>query len=453
MPPSDLREAVHNLMPRAKRDLAELVGFRSVADPKQFAPEECANAAEWVRDAFADAGLQDVKMSPTPDGSMAVHGHAPAQNGAPTVLLYCHYDVQPPLGEEQWVTPVFELTERDGRWYGRGAADCKGNIVMHLTVLRALKQLHGAFPCGVKLICEGSEEQGTGGLEAFVPQNVELLRADTILVCDTGNSAVGVPTLTTTLRGMTSVDVTLKGLESAMHSGMFGGPAPDALAGLIAVLASLRDARGNTTVDGLDNTRSWTGADYPADQFRADATVLPGVELLGSGTVADMLWARPAATVLGVDVPPVIGSAAAVQSSATARVSLRVPPGMHAEASQDALIAHLERRVPWNLQCEIERVAVGDPFVGSLKGAAYEALKASMEEAYGREMTTEGQGGSIPLCNVFAETYPHSEIFLMGVEEPRCLIHAPNESVDPLEIEHLALAEALFLENYAEATP
>jgi cysteinylglycine-S-conjugate dipeptidase len=163
-----------------------------------------------------------------------------------------------------------------------------------------------------------------------------------------------------------------------------------------------------------------------------------------------MLWARPAVTVLGIDVPPVVGSAAAIQSSAAARVSLRLPPGMHGEAAQDALIEHLRKRVPWNLRCDIERVAVGDPFVGSLQGAGYESLKAALEEAYGREMTTEGQGGSIPLCNVFAEAYPDAEIFLMGVEEPKCLIHAPNESVDPSEIEHLALAEALFLERYAE---
>ena len=160
-----------------------------------------------------------------------MHGYAPGPEGAPTVLLYCHYDVQPPLGEDAWESPVWELTERDGRWYGRGAADCKGNIVMHLTALRALKQVNGGFPCTIKLICEGSEEQGTGGLEAFVPENADLLRADAILVVDTGNFAVGVPTLTTTLRGMTSVDVTVRALASAMHSGMFGGPAPDAVVG------------------------------------------------------------------------------------------------------------------------------------------------------------------------------------------------------------------------------
>jgi len=391
-------------------------------------------------------------MAPTPDGSHCVHGYAPGPEGSPTVLLYCHYDVQPPLGEDLWTAPIWELTERDGRWFGRGSADCKGNVVMHLTALRALRQTNGGgFPCGVKLICEGSEEQGTGGLEEFVPPNAELLRADTILVVDTGNFAVGVPTLTTTLRGMTSVDVEVSGLGSAMHSGMFGGPAPDAVLGLIQVLATLHDEHGNTTVDGLDATGAWTGVEYSAEQFRKDANVLDGVELMGDGTPADLLWARPSATVIGIDVPHVLGSSAAVQASAAARVSLRLPPGVTGQAAQDALVAHLRSRVPWGLHCKIERVAMGDPFVGSLNGPAFESLKAAMEEAFEKPMQTEGQGGSIPLCNVLAETYPDAEIFLMGVEEPKCLIHAPNESVDPSEIEHLALAEALFLENYARA--
>ena len=446
-----LREAVAGLMDQAKSDLAELVAFESVADPKQYPPEECQKAAQWVVDAFAELGLETA-MSPTPDGSMAVHGHAPGPDGTPTVLLYSHYDVQPPLGEDEWNSPVFELVERDGRWYGRGSADCKGNIVMHLTALRALKEVNGGLPCGVKIICEGSEEQGTGGLEAFVVENPEVLQADTILVVDTGNFAVGIPTLTTTLRGMTSVDVTLRSLESAMHSGMFGGPAPDPVVALIQILSSLHDADGDTTIDGIDTSQSWQGVEYSAEQFRKDANVLDGVKLMGDGKVADLLWARPSATVLGIDIPPVIGSASVVQASAAARISLRVPPGMNGTECQDKLVAHLESRVPWNIQCEIERVAVGDPFIGSLEGPGFDALKAAMEEAFGHEMATEGQGGSIPLCNVLAETYPDAEIMLFGVEEPTCLIHAPNESVDPSEIENIALAEALFLERYA-ATP
>ena len=179
--------------------------------------------------------------------------------------------------------------------------------------------------------------------------------------------------------------------------------------------------------------------------------MLDGAELMGDGSVADMLWARPSATVLGIDVPHVIGSSAAIQASAAARVSLRIPNGVGGQEAQDALVEHLRSRVPWGLHCTIERVAVGDPFAGSLSGPGYEAMRTAMQEAYGRELTTEGQGGSIPLCNVFAETYPDAEIMLMGVEEPKCLIHAPNESVDPSEIEHIALAEALFLEQYAKA--
>src|SRR4051812_1122454 len=193
----------------------------------------------------------------------------------------------------------------------------------------------------------------------------------------------------------------------------------------------------------------------PVDELRAAVNGLMGrakpdlAELVAYRSVADLLWALPSATVLGIDVPHVIGSSAAIQASAAARVSLRIPAGVGGQQAQDALVEHLRRRVPWGLACTIERVAVGDPFTGSLSGPGYEAMKVAMEEAYGRELTTEGQGGSIPLCNVLADTYPDAEIMLLGVEEPKCLIHAPNESVDPSEIEHIALSEALFLEKYA----
>lgn len=444
----ELRGAVTSLMPRAKDELAELVSFKSVADAKQFPPEECEKAASWVAAAFEAEGFQDVGAHETPDGSKAVVGHRPGPAGSPTVLLYCHYDVQPPLDDSAWQTPVWELTEKDGRWYGRGAADCKGNIVMHLTALRALGK---DAQCTVKLVAEGSEEQGTGGLEAFVPKNAELLRADAILVCDAGNFAVGQPAVTTSLRGLANVVVTVSTLSSSMHSGMFGGPAPDAMAALVQMLATLRDAEGNTTVRGLDATQTWDGAAYPSEQFRADAMVLDGVDLVGGGSVSDMLWARPALTILGIDCPPVVGSAAAIQPSVRARLNLRVPPGTDAKEAQDALVAHLEAVAPWNAKIEIEREAFGDPFVGSTSGPAYETLAAAMHDAYGVDSTTEGQGGSIPLCNVFQETYPDAEIMLLGVEEPRCLIHAPNESVDPSEIENMAIAEALFLQRYADA--
>jgi len=435
-------------MGRAQSELAELVAMKSVADPRQFPPEECDRAAQWVLDAFGDAGLRHLRLVETADGSKAVYGHRPGPDGAPTVLLYAHYDVQPPMDESAWHSPPFELTERNGRWYGRGAADCKGNILMHLTALRALGS---DVPVSLKLIVEGSEEQGTGGLEEFVPRNASLLRADAILVADTGNAAVGMPAVTTSLRGLANVVVTVSALANPMHSGMFGGPAPDGLAALIHMLATLRDANGNTTIAGLDAGQRWDGADYPAARFRTDANVLDGVQLLGDSSVADMVWARPALTILGIDVPPVVGSAAAIQPSARARLNLRVPPGMDPARAQDALIAHLESVAPWGVKVQCEKEAVGAPFRASTAGPAYTALGEAMREAYGRSMTTEGQGGSIPLCNVFHDTYPEAEIILMGVEEPRSLMHAPNESVDPSEIENMALAEALFLQRYAVA--
>jgi acetylornithine deacetylase/succinyl-diaminopimelate desuccinylase-like protein len=446
-----LRHAVEGLMGRAREDLAQLVSFASVHDPAQFPPEECEKAARWTAAALTDLGFEDVTASETDDGSKAVHGVAPGPPGTPTVLLYCHHDVQPPLGEDDWASPVWTLTERGGRWYGRGAADCKGNAIAHLTALRALREVNGGYPCTIKLVSEGSEEQGTGGLERFVEANPDVLRADAICVVDAGNAAAGLPTLTTTLRGMTSVDIRLDALKSAMHSGMFGGSAPDPVAGLIALLATLHDERGNTTVDGLASDGAWSGLDYAADQFRSDAGVLDGVDLIGDGTPAEMLWARPSATVLGMDIPPVAGSVNAVQAGARARIGLRIPPGVAARDAQDLLVAHLERHVPWNLRATIERGALGEPWTGRFDGPAYEAIKLAMSEAFGRAMTTQGVGGSIPLCNTLATVYPDAEILLYGVEEPTCLIHAPNESVDPAEIERIALAEALFLERYAGA--
>ena len=442
-----LRDKIKALMPQAKRDLAQMVAFRSVHDAAQFPPAECAGMVEWLLTAFTAAGLQDVRGYDTPDGSVAVCGHAAGPPGAPTVLLYFHHDVQPPLDDAAWTTPVWELTEVNGRWYGRGAADCKGNIAMHLTALRALA---GELPVTIKIVGEGSEEQGTAGLEAFVPQNAELLSADAILVCDAGNFAVGAPSLTTSLRGLANVVVTVETLSSPMHSGVFGGAAPDALAALIHMLATLRDEHGNTTVRGLDANQTWTGVDYPVAQFRTDANVLDGVDVLGDGRVSDMVWARPTATVLGIDCPPVVGSSAAIQPRARARINLRVPPGMDPRTAQDLLVEHLKAVAPWNVRVAVEREADGAPFTGSLDGPAFDAMSEAMEAVYARDVIQQGQGGSIPLCNVFQDTFPDAEILLIGVEEPLCLIHAPNESVAPSEIQDMALVEALFLQNYAE---
>jgi acetylornithine deacetylase/succinyl-diaminopimelate desuccinylase-like protein len=188
-------------MPRARDDLTRLVALRSVANPATEPAEECRAAAGEVAGLFTDAGVADVRSHPTPDGSLAVLGRSPGPAGAPRVLLYSHYDVVPVGDLAAWVSPPWQLTERDGRWYGRGAADCKGNLVATLVALRALREVCGPWPVEVAVLCEGSEEQSSGGLEAFARERPDLVDCDALLLADTGNIELGVPTLTTSLRG------------------------------------------------------------------------------------------------------------------------------------------------------------------------------------------------------------------------------------------------------------
>ncbi|GHJ42261.1 dipeptidase [Streptomyces sp. TS71-3] len=449
MSPNTITDAVAALMSRAREELTELVAFKSVADFAQFPRSESEGAASWIVGALRAEGFQDVAVLDTPDGTQSVYGYLPGPANAPTVLLYAHYDVQPPLDEAGWTTPPFELTERDGRWYGRGAADCKGGLVMHLLALRALKAA-GEVPVNVKVIVEGSEEQGTGGLERYAEQHPELLRADTIVIGDAGNFRLGLPTVTTSLRGMALVRVQVDTLEGNLHSGQFGGAAPDALAALIRILDSLRAEDGSTAVDGLDGGGSWEGLQYPEDDFRRDASVREGVELTGSGTVSDRIWARPSVTVLGIDCPPVVGATPSVQAGARALVSLRVPPGTDASEAARLLTAHCEAHAPWGARVRCEKTGQGQAFRAGTDSPAYAAMARAMSEAYaGQEMQFAGHGGSIPLCNTLAGLYPEAEILLIGLSEPEARIHAVDESVSPDELRRLAIAEALFLRNYA----
>lgn len=444
-----LRSALAELMPRAREELATLVAFRSVADPEVEDPQQCRLAAEWVRDAFAAEGL-DARLATTPDGTDAVFATYDGPTGAPRVLLYAHYDVQPAPAQE-WTSPPFEMTERDGRWYGRGTADCKGAIVAHLSALRALQAQQGAgegYPVSITVVVEGSEEQGTGGLERYVEQHPEEVAADVVIIGDVGNVAVGVPTLTVALRGMVMVTVRVTALDGNRHSGAFGGAAPDALAALIAMLASLRDADGDTTITGLDGTGTWSGTGYPAEQFARDAGIVDGGRVVGSGSVADQLWARPSATIVGIDAPPVVGALPAIQATAAATVSLRVPPGMDPAEAEAALVAHLRAAAPWGVRVEVEREGIGQPFAARQDTRGFQVLSEAMSDAFGAPAVTTGQGGSIPLTASIGAAQPDASIVMIGLAEPASRMHSSDESVHPGELERMALAEALFLSRY-----
>ncbi|WP_083295097.1 M20/M25/M40 family metallo-hydrolase [Curtobacterium sp. BH-2-1-1] len=445
MSSSPLRAAVGARMPAGLDDLAALVAVPSVHDPAVQSLDDCHRVAEAVRVAFGDLGLE-ARLATTADGSRAVIATHPAPAGAPTVLLYAHHDVQPAGDLAAWTSDPWTLTPRDGRLYGRGAADCKGGIVTHLVALRALLDVHGAFPVGLVVVVEGSEEQGTDGLEQYVSSHAADFRhVDTAVVMDAGNAAVGVPALVTTLRGTAFVELRVRALRGTVHSGMFGGAAPDAIAVLVALLATLRDEVGDTTVDGLDASQTWDGLPYDADRFAADAGLLDGAEPIGSADPASQVWARPALTVVGIDAPAVAGSSPAVQATAGAALNLRVPPGVDPAAAGELLVAHLLRRAPAGVEVTARVTGVGAGFRAE-GGPSSAAFRAALSEAYdGAPVGSLGGGGSIPLCATLERAIPDVEVILAGVSEPAANVHGPDESVDPSEIEHMALAEALFL--------
>lgn len=442
----DLKSIITSQMPQARADLERLVRLPSVSLPG-FPPEPVKEAAEAVADILKGAGVKNARVEEVAGGYPTVYGEIPGPPGAPTVLLYAHYDVQPAGHEDAWESPPFEPVERDGRMYGRGAADDKSGVVMHAAVIRAFG---GTPPVGIKLVIEGEEEEDSH-LDAYVLENPEPFRADVIVVGDTGNWKVGEPTLTTTLRGLAVCTVEVKTLKEPVHSGMFGGPAPDALLVLIRLLAGLHDKEGNTAVKGISSS-SWEGLDYPEETYRETAGVLPGVPLIGDGTVSERLWTRPSVTVIGLDAPQAEGAANALIPTARAVVSMRVPPGVDSEKARALLASHLRSSAPWGIEVTVTEEQAGPAFRASTDGPGYGAARRAMMDAYGNESVMMGQGGSIPLISNLATIAPEAEIILWGAEDGVAAIHAPNESVDLVELEHCILAEALFLEYLVKST-
>jgi acetylornithine deacetylase/succinyl-diaminopimelate desuccinylase-like protein len=428
-----------------REDLERLVRIPSVAF-EGFDPGPVRGSAEATADILASAGFEGVRLIELPGDHPAVFGRVDGPEGSPTVLLYAHHDVQPSGPEGLWDTPPFEPTVRDGRLFGRGSADDKSGIAIHAAVLRAFE---GRPPVTLKVIVEGEEEASTENLPRLVHGHLELLSADVIVVADSGNWRTGVPTLTTTLRGLVDCCVEVRTLELPVHSGAYGGPAPDALVALIRMLATLHDERGNVAIQSLA-TQPWAGVEYPEDGFRTEAGVLPGVELIGDGTLAERLWTKPSVSVIGIDAPTVHGSRNILVDRARARVSLRIPPVEDPEHAMSLLIQHLERVAPWGVRVTVTRGNPASGFAVPTGGPAHAAARRALAEAYGRDVVEVGSGGSIPLIPVLAEAFPNAELLLVGPMDERSNIHAQNESVDLAELERAALAEALLLEGVVD---
>ncbi len=439
-----LRSSVAAMLPQVRADLERLVSIPSVSLPG-FPPAPLRQAANAVVELLQSVGVSNARLQEMADGYPTVYGELPGPEGSPTVLLYAHYDVQPAGPEDAWDSPPFEPSERNGRLYGRGAADDKSGVVLHAAAIRAFA---GKPPVNLKIVIEGEEETDSH-LDAYVLEHPEPFQADVIVVGDIGNWKVGEPTLTTTLRGLAVCTIEVRTLANPVHSGMFGGPAPDALLVLIHLLAKLHDEAGNVAVEGLP-TITWDGMDYPEDVYRETSGLLPGIPLVGDGTVSERLWVKPAATVIGLDAPAAEGAANALIPEAKAVVSMRVPPGIDSVEARRLLAEHLRTSAPWGVEVTVTEGQAGPGFGARTDGRGYEAAGRAMRDAFGKDRILMGQGGSIPLISNLASIAPQAELILWGAEDTAAAIHSPNESVDLTELEHCILAEALLLEYLSE---
>jgi cysteinylglycine-S-conjugate dipeptidase len=432
-------------MPSIRADLERLVRIPSVSADPAAAPQLRVCAAE-VAALLRRAGLTQVDLLTVEGSQPAVLASRAGPPGAPTVLLYAHHDVQPTGDRADWDSDPFEPAERDGRLYGRGAADDKAGIAVHLAALRA----HGdELPVGVIVLVEGEEEIGSPALRPFLDAYQDRMRADVVVFADAVNWTVDVPSLTTTLRGGCSAVVEVRTLDHAVHSGLYGGPVPDALTALCRMLATLHDERGDVAVPGL--VRGYADPlDLTEAQLRADAGVLDGVELTGTGGLTERLWAGPAIAVIGIDAPTVQDASNTLIPSARAKVSMRIAPGDDAARAGAALASHLRAHAPWGVQVSVQLGSLAAPFTARTGGRAHTAARAALTQAWGRPAVDIGTGGSIPFVTAYAERFGDAEILVTGVEDPDTRAHGANESLSLVMFERACLAEALLLRNLAE---
>lgn len=446
MPSSqDIKQTVHQIMPTVIENLKQLVSIPSIAT-QGYPRERVLEAARITEAQLKAAGFQQVRqLGDLSDGYPALYGEIQGPPGAPIVLLYAHYDVQPAGRAQEWNSPPFEPTELNGRLYGRGAADDKSGVVAHIATIQAFA---GKPPVGIKIIIEGDEEFGSS-LNTYIPQQPDLFQADIIIIGDHGNITVGQPTLTTSLRGSASLTLEVRTLTDQVHNGVFGGPVPDALISLCRIIATLHDQDGNVQIPGLESG-NWQGADIPEDDFRRAANLLPEVDLIGNNSTSAQLWAGYAVNVIGLDAPAIEGASNSLIDVARARINLRIPPDQDAERALTLLTQHLKSVTPWNAKVTISDSHMCNGFVAKTDGPAYATARQALKEAYHKDVQIIGDGASIPLTTVLGEQFPQAEIIIWGAEDLAARIHGPNESVDLEELERVILTQALFLNGLTQ---
>jgi len=438
-----LRDQVQAQLPGVLADLKELVAIESVsADPARTT--EVERSAEHIVQLLADLKCPDVRIIRAKDGAPAVLGRFPPPEGKPTVCLYAHHDVQPEGDPAGWRTPPFVATELEGRLYGRGTADDKGGLAVHLAALRAFD---GKPPVGVTVFFEGEEEIGSPTLTVLLEEHRADLAADVFVIADSDNWAVGQPAFTTSLRGLAECIVEVRTLDHGLHSGVYGGVVPDALTALCRLLATLHDDQGNVAVAGLA-TAPAPELEYPLERLREESGILDGVDWIGSGSIVERMWCKPAISVIALDAPTVAQASNTLIPTARAKISARVAPGDDASHGLAALIKHLEDHVPC-VQVTVTGGETAEPSVVDFAGPYAEAARAAFRQAWDVAPVFIGQGGTIPMVADFGKAFPEATILVTAVGDPDSRAHGSNESLHLGDFAAACLAEALMLDAFA----
>ncbi|MGO2049147.1 MAG: dipeptidase [Microbacterium sp.] len=444
-------EAVAIGIPKALADLGDLVRIPGIAWPS-FDQTQLERSAERVAALAEDTGVfDDVRVLraavPGTDeyGQPAVLATRAARNGKPTILLYAHHDVQPPGDDALWETPPFEPTARDGRLYGRGAADDKAGIMTHIASLRAVHEVLGDdLDLGISLFIEGEEEYGSRSFTQFLSDNADALRADAIVVADSGNWDSQTPGLTVSLRGNARFTLTVRTLDHASHSGMFGGAVPDAMMATVRLLSTLWDADGAVAVDGMTELDAPT-PEYSEETLRDEAGLLPGTTPIGRDSILSRIWNKPAVTVIGIDATSVESASNTLLPEVTVVISARVAPGQSGEEAYAALERHLRAYAPFGAELTFSDADLGNGFLVDTSGWAVALARQAMTDGYGAEAVDLGVGGSIPFIADLVREFPEAQILVTGVEDPHARAHSPNESLHLETFRNAVATEALML--------
>ena len=456
----DVASTVAHQLPETRRWLEELIRIPSISvQPEHRDQVRAAATATTAR--LRDAGLEDVHLLEVDDAHPYVTGSwLHAGDEAPTVLLYAHHDVQPVGTADRWNSDPFSPVERDGRLYARGASDDKAGILAHVAAIRAWITARGHLPVNVKVIVEGEEEIGSPHLSAFLERHAEELRADVIVLTDLVNFRVGVPGLTYALRGMADALVTVRALEQPVHSGMWGGPVPDALTGMIRLLATLHHHDGTIAVPGfVEDVRPLTpmerdrlaALDRNPEELHRDVRLLEGVRFVGDErrSLLERLWMQPTITPTGMDVPAVGEASNTLLARVDTKLSCRLAPGQDPDRAMAALRDHLLAHAPWGLHVEVTLGERNAAWVMEPGGAAWEAALTAMNAAYGREPAIMGCGGSIPFVAPFSDAFGGAPCILVGIEDPGSNAHGEDESLHLEDFVKACLTEAYLLAELA----